>query len=514
MKNLLIKNLDIRDLPQLGSVLTLAAVARLYNLGQPSLWIDEVATIQVASYPLSKLWVTAYDPTPPLYYTLIHFGLNLGHTEFLLRLPSALFGVLTVAVVYVATRRIGGSLAALAGSVLVALSFHNLEYSQEARAYSLLGFCLSVSFLGLVNLSLRWREDCSGFTISNMVASGGGLYAAGLLAALYTHNTAVFYWLGVQPFFLIWWFRPLSFSRAALVSWLALNFIALLLWLPWLSASLDIMDSGSFSWLHQLDFKSAYSTWRRVHGMPASLPGQPWIDAALLVFALMGIYGLRKRPALCVLLVGLLLFSSAAIWAFGYVAAPIFMLRTILWGSLFSAVLIGLGVSYLPPRIGYAVVLVLTIAGANGAYQFHNTNRAENENWRSAAEFIAKRSKHQDILLFRTHYITPPFFYYFDGISFPREILGWNCIQEQALEGNIRYDGPLPRVAWSASDLGPNKPIGKRAGSRLWIIEAHCLARSWDKADNLFYPNWGLVKTHKFSGVYIHEMSSGHWPGF
>ena len=246
-------SLNRKELGQFLFVLLLAAALRFYNLGYASLWLDEAETIRISGFPWSRLWITDYDNTPPLYYSVIHFVLKSGHSEFLLRLPSAAFGVLSIAIMYLATRKISGSTAALITALILSLSFHNIEYSQEARAYSLLGLCLSVSILGLTMLSVRWNESGSGFTFFEFIRSGGGLYALGLISALYTHNIAVFYWLGVQIFFLAWWVRPFRFSLPCLVSWSAVNLVVLLLWMPWLNVILQLIERGTFSWLEQAE---------------------------------------------------------------------------------------------------------------------------------------------------------------------------------------------------------------------------------------------------------------------
>ena len=133
------KNIDRSDMWQLLFIVIVASAVRFYKLGFASLWLDEALRIKLSGLPFSVLWVTPYDTTPPLYYSVIHLLLNFGHSEFLLRLASALFGVVTIVVVYVAIRKVAGSLAAFMGALLLSLSFHNIDYSQEARAYALLG---------------------------------------------------------------------------------------------------------------------------------------------------------------------------------------------------------------------------------------------------------------------------------------------------------------------------------------------------------------------------------------
>jgi len=501
-------SIDRKDLFHISIVLVIAVATRIYKLGYASVWLDEVATIKISSNPLSTLWVTAYDPTPPLYYSVIHWVLNFGHSEFFLRLPSFAFGVLTVAIIYIATRKIGGSLAAFAASLLLALSFHNIEYSQEARAYALLSLCVSVSFLGLANLYSRWTNTSSGFTFLEFLKCGGGLYGLGLIGALYTHNTAAFYWIGVQFFFLAWWIRPFAFSRSCLGYWFAINLCVLLLWLPWLFASLEVIERGRFSWLQLYDPERAFVVWRGVHGMPSSLLGQPYVDIAILTLGLIGLHSLRRHYAVIGLLVGLLVSSSVVIWAYGLLATPVYMLRTILWGSLFSAVLVGIGAAALPTRVGYGVTLLIFLAGAGGAFDYYDKNRAENESWRSAASLFKEMQRPNDILLFRTDYISMPFFYYIDDYSTDWKVVGWNCRKEYARSGQIEQGEQIMRVNWSDSDISADNPIAKIPDASLWVVESHCHPHNWAGADALFHPNWRLQKTYKFRGVFVHRMKS------
>ena len=499
-------SLNRRELWQFMLVLLLAAAIRFYNLGYASLWLDEAETIRISSYPFSRLWVTAYDNTPPLYYTVIHFLLKLGHGEYLLRLPSAVFGVLSIAIMYLATRKISGSTAALITALILSLSFHNIEYSQEARAYSLLGLSLSVSILGLAMLSVRWNESCSGFTFFEFIRSGGGLYALGLIAALYTHNVAVFYWLGVQVFFFAWWVRPFRFSPSCLVSWTAINLVVLVLWMPWLNVSLQLIQRGTFSWLKQADPDTAFAIWRAIHGFRAVEFGQPYIDLLLAIAALAGIYSLRRNIAVGVLFFSLLITSSLATWAYGFVGTPVFMPRTILWGSLISAALVGIGISSLPRVIGAGMLLIFLAAGAKGVYEYFNTNFAENEHWRSAVAVFDVHQKPNDILLFREDYMSMPFFYYVNKESPGWDIYSWSCRNEYARTGTIREVNSVKIIKWKTSDLGPGNPVPVKAGASLWVIESHCHPENQAAADAVFLPNWRLQETYDFDEILLRRL--------
>jgi len=91
-------------------VTLLAAAVRLYGLGVQSLWLDEAFSHLFATLPLDMAWQAMIVDAvhPPLYYLLMRLDYLLmrlvvalvGGSEFALRFPSALAGVLTVALLY------------------------------------------------------------------------------------------------------------------------------------------------------------------------------------------------------------------------------------------------------------------------------------------------------------------------------------------------------------------------------------------------------------------------------
>lgn len=175
-----------------GAILLLALFLRLINLDQP-LWLDEAIQFKaVSQFSLSEFF-NKFMPTdfnPPLSY-LINFGFGrlFGFSEMALRLPSVIFGVVTVWLVY----QLGGKWPAL----LLATSGLHIYYSQEARMYALAALAVTASFWALKER--RWT-----------------IYVLSSLAAIYSHYLTVFifpaqifwvkkkYWLGVALGFLPW----------------------------------------------------------------------------------------------------------------------------------------------------------------------------------------------------------------------------------------------------------------------------------------------------------------------
>ena len=152
----------------LAALMTLAAVLRAIGL-EGDLWWDEIRTL-------------IDSVRPPLAQIVTTFPSNNQHTLYsvLAHASIVLFGVATIPALYFLAREFAGRTEALLGCLLLAVSYHHVWFSQNARGYTLL------AFLAVVSTALLLRGLRSGKT---------GYYAAyGVAAALgaYTHLTMVF----------------------------------------------------------------------------------------------------------------------------------------------------------------------------------------------------------------------------------------------------------------------------------------------------------------------------------
>jgi uncharacterized membrane protein len=128
----------------LGGILVISAALRLHSLGAASLLIDEAASDRFATMPfrefLETLW--HYQGNMTLYYFMMRAWVHIGDSEFMLRLPSMVFGVLTVLAIYVVAARLFGQLTGLIAATLLSVHGFHIAFSQMARSYSLLLFVL------------------------------------------------------------------------------------------------------------------------------------------------------------------------------------------------------------------------------------------------------------------------------------------------------------------------------------------------------------------------------------
>ncbi|MBE1533394.1 glycosyltransferase family 39 protein [Actinomadura algeriensis] len=130
--------LNGRFLPLLPAALTLAV--SLIGIRRPSLWLDEAATISMASRPYGDMFAVFdhLDLVHALYYTIMRpWVLAFGTGELAMRLPSALATAAAAAGVTVLVRRLHGTSAALLGGLAFAVAVQTSRWSAEARSYAM-----------------------------------------------------------------------------------------------------------------------------------------------------------------------------------------------------------------------------------------------------------------------------------------------------------------------------------------------------------------------------------------
>lgn len=136
-------------------ILTIGAFLRLFHLGTKGLWGDEIWTAEWSRPDILHIFThLSRPPDMPLMYAIVHISLLLGQSEFWVRLPLALFGILSIYFIYLVSQMMTReNTVALISSYMLAISPFHIWYSQEARYYSIwIALTLAASFYLLVAL--------------------------------------------------------------------------------------------------------------------------------------------------------------------------------------------------------------------------------------------------------------------------------------------------------------------------------------------------------------------------
>lgn len=172
----------------LATVIVLAVALRGFRLGS-DLWLDEIATVGTyASRPLSEVYATYLSPGNHLLNSLLLkiSAALFGTSEWAVRLPAAAFGAATIPVMYAAARLAMSRAASLGAALLVAVSYHHIFFSQNARGYSAHLFAVLLSSALLADAI---RRDRARTWVAYVLAMTVGLVA--LMTSAFTFGAHV-----------------------------------------------------------------------------------------------------------------------------------------------------------------------------------------------------------------------------------------------------------------------------------------------------------------------------------
>ena len=149
-------------------IIILGSGLRLFGLDR-SLWLDEVLSVASQSdfqRHLSNIYLPMH-----LYFVILHIFTFFGTSEIILRLPSFIFGVLSIVLMYKIGKLFFGRIEGLIGAFLLSISTMLIRHSQEARYYSLSTFLSLLSFFFLFKaVKGHDKKSWVGFILSTILA--------------------------------------------------------------------------------------------------------------------------------------------------------------------------------------------------------------------------------------------------------------------------------------------------------------------------------------------------------
>lgn len=166
-------------------IVLIGAILRFYKLDYQSLWIDEIFSMKVAApnndFNFIFQFLKNHDPHPPLYYFSIHiFFLLFGYSTYVLKLFSAIIGVLGIVSIYFLGKEFSNRKVGLIAAFLTSINYFHIYYSQEGRMYSLLFFTSCIALITLIKFLNRSNSKTM------------FLFILGSLSLIYTQFFGVF----------------------------------------------------------------------------------------------------------------------------------------------------------------------------------------------------------------------------------------------------------------------------------------------------------------------------------
>jgi mannosyltransferase len=191
------ERIDRRTLWILSGITVVAILLRIPALDS-CLWLDEVLTmVRFARPPVGTILTSFPDQNQHMLYSLLAHGSirAFGEYAWALRLPSVLFGAGSLWTLFVLGRRIVGKTEALLACGLMAVSYHHIWFSQNARGY--------MGLLFFTNLATwLWLKCFEDDNWSTWLA-----YAVSVALGFWIHMTMLFVALAHALIWLVVWLR-------------------------------------------------------------------------------------------------------------------------------------------------------------------------------------------------------------------------------------------------------------------------------------------------------------------
>ncbi|RJQ15118.1 MAG: hypothetical protein C4560_10950 [Nitrospiraceae bacterium] len=222
----------------LGLILAAGSLLRTYELSGQSIWLDEAVSIYHSRQNITHI-ISLQDPTPPLYYALLHFWTRLaGTSEFSVRMLSVLFGTASIFIIYLSASHTFNRRAGLYSALLISFSPLHIYFSQEARTYSLLFALtlLSMYFYSRLTSAASSKWIIPGYLISTTLLCYSHLYALLIVIAQNLHQIIV---------------SRFKLSRE-LKAWLLIQLFVFMFYIPWMVRLPGIISDH----FHSMDFKA------------------------------------------------------------------------------------------------------------------------------------------------------------------------------------------------------------------------------------------------------------------
>ena len=207
--------------------LLLGLVLRAVHLNK-GLWIDEYLT--VINYIRPEFTYIASNFTDDNQHWLFSVlakisALVFGESQWSVRLPATIFGLLSIWATFRLGRLVFNDSVALLSSFLLAVSYHHIWYSQNARGYTilLLGTILSVDLLIRALRSNQWKYWVF-YSIALSISVAGHL--TGVFVGIAHFIVLMIYMILNQPSFRDY-IKPIS--SFALAAWITLHIFAIMI---------------------------------------------------------------------------------------------------------------------------------------------------------------------------------------------------------------------------------------------------------------------------------------------
>lgn len=490
-------------------VVVMGSGVRAYKLTARSLWFDEAFSWRLSQFPLPEMLArSAQDVHPPLYYLLLKGWTNVfGASLLALRSFSVTLAAATIAAGYVLVAYALSSRAAgLTTALLLAVSGFEIQFSWEARMYTLGTFLALVSTWCLLH-ALTQQSQRAWWWLT---------YAAAAAAFAYTHYYA-FFSLAAQALFVILYILVATRGRVGeilhwKVFWFALlaALVALGLFAPWLPIFLQQQQQVQASfWIPPLDRWSIPDTFYRMYlptTEPLSRSGTGLLRSLLPLVATLGMWtallllarfrrGTPRAALACIVLSGVVPFAVSVVFSL-VTPQSVYQDRFFIFAHLF--ILLGWAALCwsLPWRIPRIVVIsaaVIFLAAGSVHYWVHIDIPRKPGAHAAAQEIFRQRTAAEPVV------VSSPFVFFAIDHYAEEEFAAKGSVKLFSETGQLAHFAGGPIL--TAADVVDNEVFRDRDASAVWVVDTSGFGGS-----PLIPPReWHAVWQRQFPEVYEYQ---------
>ncbi|MBF0511150.1 MAG: glycosyltransferase family 39 protein [Candidatus Omnitrophica bacterium] len=392
MNNNSLKKSLLIELWILPVLFILALWVRLYHLGSPSLFDDEISTVLRINHPFFEaIRLLSQSQFPPLHYALVHCWVNIfGVSEWALRFPSAVFSALTVIVIYKLGEELFNKEAGAFSALLLTFSPFALDYAQNAKMYALYWFLTALSFLFFFRFLRNYSRDAY------------RRYIVVSILSCYTMYTGLLFLVAQSVMFVLmgnkdqWsrWFRGQLLVMACCVPWLVYVYCS------W---------SEPYVWPFIKPFDYFLFLTKGLLYIIGSSNDRLWpVNYFLYVFSIIYLFidvVLTKGKAFLkqyyFLLMGLVLPVFIYCLVNYYFLHAVMCYRYIGFIQIPLILLVASQINNLGGFLRKILMVVMVLVAMDYTYvYFHDHLRHPHQDWRQTAEELTKKLKKDDLVLY------------------------------------------------------------------------------------------------------------------
>ncbi len=470
------------------AILGLAFLVRIVALDAQGLWRDEVDQWRFALQPWGEMLrnFTRAGWNGPLYSPLMRVWITLtGESVFAMRYFSLLWGVMSVALLYVLVKRLLDERSSAWSALLLALSPYMVYYAQEIKMYT---WVPALVLLALYALDYACVRPGRGVWATVLIATSLAFYSH-LLAALLIPVEILWFWLHPRRRKDAW------FGGAITLALLTLPYLPMLRWIaPLLLAE---RETGYPSYSLRQMTATLFGGWTL--GVTQSLSGGPlplYIALFLGLMALLGMVALsfRKRFTVLTRLWLWMLVPLLLLWLIS-LRGPIFTDRYLIWTAPAFYVLAGTGLATIHGfRRWSIVILLLHVLSLNGVGLYRQVIVPTKPQFQLAARYIDVSRAPDELLLFQIPYNHHVVGYYVEAMLDP-----W----EEAPFTNWRQEDGSYHVYMPYVDKEMTSLTSGYAG--VWLVYSEVAL--WDERELVkqwLDTHWQLADQQAYAGVTVY----------